>query len=235
MENESQNPSPPKITLLSPQTNRGSTKRSYASKTPKDGELKRADAALGRLGIDPDELAKQPNISDMLKRVFGTASKAIDALRFSTDPIAVAFLEAYDGLPICDRETYLTLEAICLKAQVSPPALLGATLMASKQLMAQESALKAMVAHPDVVDSTIQFAKLPGGYKDRKMLHESVGFLPTNKGNSLNVQLVNGVTQYNTNSEDSDDEESFGQAFPSINAELEGWSENRRLLLDGKK
>lgn len=166
----------------------------------------------------------------MLKRVLGAAHKAVDALRFSQDPQAIAFLEVYDELPVCDRENYLTLEAICLKAHVSPSAILGATLMASKQLMAQESALKAIIAHPEVVDSTITAAKLLGGDKDRKMLHEAVGFLPTKPGNSINVNLLGGNPQYQNTPED-DEGESFNEAFPSINADLEQWSDNRRKLL----
>jgi hypothetical protein len=189
------------------------------------------------MGVERGDVDRSPNISGMLKRVLGSAHKAIAALRFSSDPAAIAFVETYDAIPADDRES-VPLEAICLKANVSAPAILGATLMAARQVQAQESALRAIIAHPDVVKTTIKTSKLVGGDKDRKMLHEAVGFLPTKTGSSINVNLLGGNPQYapqRSEDPDDDDDTAFIEAFPSINHKLEGWSENRRKLLSGGK
>lgn len=222
----------PRLVLVD---SKNSTPKSRSSRTPKTTGLVRKDAALRRLGITKDEIELAPYITDILKNSFKTVKAAIQAIRFSNETTAIEFLAVYDALPAGDRD-YIPIEAVCLKASVSPSALLGATFLACKTMRGQESALIAVNAHPAVLKSTIRFANLPGGEKDRKMLHEAVGFLPTPKGGSINVNLMGGVPQFkNPERAPEPDEEDFGELFPSINRNLEEWSDDRRkLLADGK-
>lgn len=201
------------------------------SRTPKAQGLVRKDAALRRLKITRTELERAPEITSILKSSFRTVKAAIQAMRHSNDEAAIAFLACYDGLPVGDVD-YLPLEAICLKAEVSPAALLGATFLACKTIRGQESALIAVNAHPGVLKKTIEYASLPGGDRDRKLLHEAVGFLPTPKGVSMNVNLLNGQPQFKGPAKDEEpDEEDFAELFPSIGGKLEEWSDDRRKLL----
>lgn len=202
-----------------------------SSRPPKVTGLIRKDAALRRLEITPAELAQVPEITSILKSSFKNTKAAIQSIRFSNETAAIEFLKVYDELPVGDRE-YISIEAICLKAAVSPAALLGATFLACKTIRGQESALIAVNAHPQILKDTIQFASLPGGDRDRKMLHEAVGFLPTPKGGSINVNLLGGVPQFkNPEHHIEPDEENFEELFPSISRSLEDWSNDRKRLL----
>lgn len=200
----------------------------------------RKESALERLGVDLADLEAAPRITDILSSAFSTGKRVprvqtINFLAASPAAEARAFLEVYRELPVRDRES-LPIEAICIKAEVNPLAILGAVLMAAKNLKAQESALKAIMAHPDVVDATVNAAMLvgPNGTADRKILHEAVGFLPTKQGSNIAFNLNVGPGGKKDEDDDSDEVDSFNEAFPTIAGELEGWSENRRLLTEGK-
>lgn len=201
--------------------------------------LLKAEQALWRLGVDALELKRAPDITAMLRKVIGPTKKIIGTLRFSTDPIAIAFLEVYDSIPEDDLER-LPLEAICLKAEINPMTLFGTIIFAARNVRSQESALRAIVTHPDVVTATIKTAKIIGKAGDaaRTALHTAVGFLPTKQGQNINVNLLGGAAQYTREEDDEedDDNEAFAVAFPSISGNLENWGENRRKLLEsGKK
>jgi hypothetical protein len=64
------------------------------------------------------------------------------------------------------------------------------------------------------------------------MLHEATGFLPTPKGGSINVNLMNNVPQFkNPERVPEPEEEDFAELFPSISRDLEEWSLDRKRLL----
>jgi hypothetical protein len=157
--------------------------------------------------------------------------RTVSFLRFSPDPAAQAIVEVYDAMNTGDRD-YVPIEALCIKAEVNPLTVFGAACAAARVVMGQESAMTTIVEHPEVVRRTIQFAKeLPGASKDREMVHQAVGWLPTSKGVSMNVNLMGGNAQLT----EGDDDDSIDDAFPSIGKEIEGWSEDRRrALTDGK-
>lgn len=216
---------------------KGSSPKPPSKRPLKAQSLVRKDAALRRLGITKDALEVVPQITDMLKSAFKNVKAAIGLLRFSNDTAAVEFFKVYDELPAGDRD-YLPIEAVCLKASVTPSALLGATFLACKVVRGQESALIAVNAHPDVMAATVKYAQEPGGDRWAKMLHEGVGFLPTPKGGNINVNLLGGNPVHgnpNRASEPSVPElqdENFGDLFPSVNQNLEKWADNRRKLLE---
>lgn len=208
--------------------------------SPKAGGLTRQKAALRRLGVKQEELDHSPKISDILKDSMGGVDKAINALRFSNDTSAIEFFRVYDAIPVGDRNS-LPIEAVSLKAGVSPASLLGSAIMSFKSLKGQESALIAISNHPDVIKKTIEFAKNEKGHADRQMLHQAVGFLPSPKGTSFSVNLLGGKAQYGKPSEIEDGEvveatgEDFDSVFPSINDVETDWQQNRQKLLgDGE-
>jgi hypothetical protein len=234
---KSASPKPPKSTQRLPSKKKAGSRK--GSKPPK-ALPPRKDLALERLGIDLDELDAAPKITETLVSCFGDRSKRIPRKSFanfltcSTDPSAMAFMDCYRQLGVRDREQ-LPIEAICIKAGVNPLQILGAVIVAARSLKAQESALKAILAHPDVIDSTILTANLPGpaGTADRKMLHEAVGFLPTKQGSQIAINLGLPSGKKDDDGDDGD-EKSFEDAFPTISGNLETWSENRRMLTEGK-
>jgi hypothetical protein len=167
----------------------------------------------------------------------GSPLKAIEDLRFSVDPVAVKFLETYDSIPNGDRPS-LSIEAVCLKASVSPQEFLGHVFLMRQSLCKAESSLVAVNAFPDVVRNMVEFAAMPGGDQDRKMLaqHPAIGFLPTPKGVTMSVNLFGGETKFSSDEDGGDDDdEIFNQTFSGKVKDLEVWAEDRHALLtDGK-
>jgi hypothetical protein len=221
--------------------------------------VKRKDAALFRLGIEPEELEAAPKITELLQRTFGTKTvprlQILDYLRASGTPSARKYLQTWKQIPLDDRDR-LSIEAICVAAEISPLEILGAVLIAAKSLKAQESALKAILSHPEITDATIKAATTGspiivggkpvldgdgnpvlvghGDLKAQEMMHHAVGFLPTKGGQSINIDLGLGRPSGPNLDRDDDEEKAFEESFPQISGKLETWSDNRRLLADGK-
>ncbi len=197
-------------------------------------------------------MAKVPVISDLLSRAYGRPGaelgsvipgdprKAVDDLRFSPDPVATRFLNAWDAVPKGDRPS-LSIEAVCLKAEVSVHAILGLAFSMRQSLSKAESSMVALNAFPDVVRNMVTYASLPGGDQDRKMLaqHPGIGFLPTPKGQSISVNLFGGEAKFHEDDEGEDDDDGpefagFDSTFHGGGKMLEELSDNKRLLLEAK-
>jgi hypothetical protein len=201
---------------------------------------------LRRLDIDPEEVALMPREpAEILTRCFsdGKGQKGYNSLprqkilsfaAVSNQPCAMAFTNAIRKLKTQDRDK-LSFEAMCVLAQVNPVELLGAILMAAKSMKATESALKAILAHPEVVEETIQTAKVPGpaGFSDRKMLHEAVGFLPSKKGGGIEINFGFGRPEEERDP-DSDADQDWDEAFPPLGEAIQDWSQEKHKLLEGK-
>lgn len=249
-----------KSTNVSP-SKKAASRASSGKRIPK-ARPPRKESALDRLGVEPEQLDAAARITDILSSVFKTGKKAprlqiLNFLAASPSPAARSYLDKYREMGVRDRES-VPIEAICIAAGVDPLQILGAILMAAKSLKAQESALKAIIAHPDIVEATINAATkgspvivdgrpyldkngdpLMLGFGDdraQKMMHEAVGFLPTKQGSNIAINLgIPGAQPTKELSEGGDDEmESFEEAFPTISGKLESWSENRRMLTEGK-
>lgn len=220
-------------------------------------------AILRRLDIDRAEVQAAPKVTEIIVRCMGDKSgrfpreQVLNYLAASDSPAAVRFLKSYRELKTDAGR--LSLEAICVHAHVSPLEVLGAVLMAAKSLKATESALKAILAHPDVVDATVRQAvdgtpllKSDGrtpyldekgrpvliGHGDvaaKKLLHEAIGFLPTRKGGGVEINFF-GKPHESPDDEPDDDEKAFDACFVdnAISGKLDRWSEDRRALTDGK-
>jgi hypothetical protein len=182
-----------------------------------------------------------PKITDILSRCFGNGRQLprqaiLNYLSASGNDSSRRFLDTWREIPKKDLEQ-IPIEAVCLKAGVSPLEILGAIILAAKNLKAQESALMAILAHPEVLEATIQSAKdVKFGMADRKTLHEAIGFLPTKQGSNIAINLLGPGSPSRSDEDDDreDDDRAFEMAFPTISGKLEEWSENRRLITDGK-
>ena len=196
---------------------------------------------MRRLDIDPKVVALMPTEpAEILTRCLGNKSdrfprqKVFAYAASSPQPICRKFLDAVQSINKSDLER-LSFEAMCVKASVSPLEMLGAILMSAKSLKATESALKAILAHPDVIDTTVETAKIPGpaGYSDRRMLHEAVGFLPTKKGGmEINIGFGRPAEEKD---EDTDADEAWDDAFPDLGSQVQEWSGEKHKLLEGGK
>lgn len=235
-----------KNTILFPMKELGdlpSSSKPLSDTIPKPVVENANSRALRRMGITNKALSRCAEISPMLDRCFaseksgtGTASnkRVISYLRFSEDPAIKAIVATYDRASTCDRDN-VPFEALCIKAKVNPVTVLGAAILSARNLSAQESALTTIIEHPEVVRQTLFFAKtLAGATKDREMAHQAVGWLPTAKGISMNVNLMGGNPQLASaeQNEDDDDDEAFNKAFPSLNGKIEDWNTSRQKLLE---
>lgn len=152
----------------------------------------------------------------------------------SDQPCAVQFMNAIRKVKDQDRDK-LSFEAMCVFARVNPVEMLGSILMAAKSMKATESALKAILAHPDVVDATVKTAKVKGltGQADRKLLHEAVGFLPSKKGGGIAINFGFGRPAEERDP-DSDADQDWDDAFPPLGEAIQEWSSEKHKLLEGK-
>lgn len=201
-----------------------------------------ASAVLKRLDIDPEEVALLPREpAEILTRCLGDGSGRLPRQRIlsfaavSNHPCAIAFTQAVRGIKKLDMKM-MSFEALCVRARVSPVELLGAILMAAKSMKATESALKAILAHPEVVDATVETAKVPGvaGHADRKILHEAVGFLPTRKGSGIEINFGFGRPPEERD-EETDSDADWDDAFPALGDQIQEWSREKHRLLEGGK
>ncbi|MGC9293319.1 MAG: hypothetical protein ACP5EP_11465 [Acidobacteriaceae bacterium] len=178
---------------------------------------------------------------EILCRCFGVGeghafptSRVFSFISASNSVCCKKFMAAMQMISPSDLER-LSFEAMCVYARVSPMELLGEILVAAKSLKGTESALKAILSHPEVVQSTIDSANLPGaaGTADRKMMHEALGFLPTKKGG---VQINMGFGRPPEDRTEGDEsEEAWDACFPSLGAQVSEWSVSKHKLLEEVK
>ena len=115
--------------------------------------------------------------------------------------------------------------------------MLGAIVISLRTRTLQKSTLKAVLAHPEVMDATITNAKTPEGITDRKMLHSmpAIGFLPGPQGSQFQVNLgvLNAPPQQRAlpSGDDDDDSPDINEVLLPITGVLEGWNNDRRALL----
>jgi hypothetical protein len=145
--------------------------------------------AYEHLGIDPKDVKCAPFFRKQLRRIahcvnYGVNSTALtllplrplEYLRYSEDPEARKVSDAYLSVP----ETYRRLlppEAFCHAAGVSPWRALEIITGVAVRQGAWASAVLAAIAHPRLVERTIERALQDGGVREVMMLHKAVGFL----------------------------------------------------------
>jgi hypothetical protein len=132
------------------------------------GAARRA-RALRKLGVSPDQLSSVPQITPLLKGTRGSLKATLDAMRFSQDPVVQCFLAKRDSLGVWAREN-TCWEAIALSAGIDLLHLLGAALLARRECSILKGQVIALAHYPEIVEKRIQYANLPGGWRDRAAL-----------------------------------------------------------------
>lgn len=200
--------------------------------------------ALARLGVDPEELAKAPQISNLLKKAKGKLKAVMAAMRFVGDDEVVAdFLSKYDSVPVGDRP-YLSWEAIGLAAGVDLRHLLGSAALAITTYCGNESRLIAVTNHPSITKARVKFGKeLVGAERDRTALDMMVGALPSPKGPTFIGKAIFGSANGSDKDKDYDDkpvqatttvfdaDSDLDQLFPPCNAMQEKLVPIRQKML----
>lgn len=148
---------------------------------------------LRKLSVTPEQIHSLPQITPYLTRSLKLPrQRVIELLRMSAEPEVIKFLEAYDSRLIPDEvRDQFNYEFYCAICGLSPLRLLELLAAQIVRSGAQESAIKAALRHPEVVEATIESALIhgPDGKGDRDTLHKAVGFLPQPKGAQTTIQI----------------------------------------------
>jgi len=218
----------PKPHSLSQDFNKGLTR--------KQGALKRF---LKNSRVTVREIESAPAVEEILSYV-GNRKKIITVMRFSPEDCVQKVLKVYDATPEFDRDKCgIPLEAYILVAGVNPNELIGSVIMAFRSCQAQKSGLIAMKNHPKVLEKTIWFSQFRDGAKDRQMVHQAVGFLPSLPGGRAgigNVHLNFGAPEKPPEAvnEDGMTSPDVNEVFPMISDRLPAWQEARQKALKAK-
>ena len=229
---DSSRPLPPPIEAAAP--NNAPT---MAIPRPVDG-LTNADRKLARFlarhKIGKRAFENTPKIEPILNRAIGGRQRAIETLKFSKDPSAIQLLAFCAPLDWNTRQD-VPFEALCLAAEVDPTKILGAVILAARDVSRAEAALITVREHPEVVEATANFAKLPDYEKDREMFHKAAGWLPTPKGSNINVNIFDPKPSVDSEDPDDDGPITLEGIFGSDPREIETLGERRRILLESGK
>lgn len=136
----------------------------------------RKASALRKLGISTDQIASAPQITPLLKDERGSLKPVLQGMRFSDDPVVQCFLSKRDSLGVWARKN-TPWEAIALAAGIDLLHLLGAALLARQEHTEKAERFIAMSYHPEVMRKQIEYAMLPGGWRDRESIHKLLGLL----------------------------------------------------------
>jgi hypothetical protein len=131
------------------------------------------------LGVSAEQVASAPQITPFLKDSGGSLKRILEIMRFSEDPVVRCFLSKRDlmGVWACEN---ICWEAIALGAGLDLYHLLGAVLMAMRKHSLNIGTLIALSRFPEIIEKRIEYAKLPGGWRDREAIDELLGVLPIN-------------------------------------------------------
>lgn len=169
---------------------------------------------MRRVGVTEAQLQTCPQITGILRQSYGGLPTVMQAMRFSEDENIASFLKKYDEIPLGDA-LRLPWEAVMLAAGVEPTYLLGAVMLAVQNHSANTVKMIALSNHSRVMRKRIQFAQLPGGYKDRNALDTILGALPSPKGPTFIGSLTVNKPGLPEGEEPEDRESDVDHLFPS--------------------
>jgi hypothetical protein len=165
------------------------------------------EEAYKRLGVDPQAVAYQPQITPQLGMLAGfirrIGKKSGSSVKLPTSPIyylrasdapeATKVLEVYYSLPQYLRPL-LPIEAYAVAAGVGTLRLMEVITTSAIRLSNRTSSAMAAVSHPLVVEKTIEMALTDDGNAERNTLHRAVAFLPQPKGAQTNITIAQNAT-----------------------------------------
>jgi hypothetical protein len=114
-----------------------------------------------------------------LECVEGGVEGVVEALRFSQeDESARAFPQKYDSIPPADRP-YLSIDEICVAAGVDPSRLLKLAVDRLVKISLMKANIEVSSSLPRVIKATVKSALTDKGTRDRRLLFQIAGILPT--------------------------------------------------------
>jgi len=111
-----------------------------------------------------------------LKDTTGGLKAVLGAMRLSQDAVVECFLAKHDSLGVWAREN-TPWEAIGLAAGIDLMHLVGAALLVWREHTMTVGKLIAICHAPELMRKQIEYAMLPGGWRDREAIHKLLGFL----------------------------------------------------------
>jgi hypothetical protein len=196
---------------------------------------KRKDQLLRRLKVSKADLASAPDISSIIRQTPKGKRLVLKALRFSTDPLARAFLEKYDSIAERDREE-LSFEAIGLAAGCDLKTLLGEMMLAVREHSVTSVKLIAIAAHPLITKKRVEFAQQPGGFRDRDKLDEMLGAIKPGAGSTFINKFFAATTKEMPENEEQAEElvDDLDYMFPDSSVMQEKVQPMRQKVLEAK-
>lgn len=152
--------------------------------------------------VDPSELNREGQPYRRRQPEYRKAGVDADRAKLweyisgSDDPDARKILEARSLVPAATAD-WVPFEAYCLAAGVATKKAFGIVAQEVADQSGKAAALLARANHPDVVSFTVEQALTAEGTAERRMLHQSQGFLPMPKSNILNVYGNAAIDQRN--------------------------------------
>jgi len=165
-----------------------------------------------------------PQITPMFKNAEGGLRAVLEAMRFYNDDEISRFLSKFDAVREGDRER-LPWEAIAVSAGVNPRHLVGSILVALQAHSVSAVRVIALSGHAKVMKKTVEYAQLPSGERDRSMLFQGLGFLPSPKGPTFIGKAIFGNDR-----RDSDDEDGVSKAKPVETVQIFGKDDDLEQL-----
>ena len=197
--------------------------------------MPRKEYLLKRLKVSEEALAAAPNITGILKETRGGIKMALEAMRFSDEPLILAFLSQYEALGPRDREA-LPIEAIALAAGLNIRHLWGEMQLAIRQHSASSVLTLAANSHPEIVKKRIEFAQTKEGYRDRDKLDEMLGAIKPGQGSTFIGKFYAATTKEMP--EDDEPEKTVDDLefmFPDSSIMQERVQPMRQKLLEARK
>jgi hypothetical protein len=146
---------------------------------PRKSPAQLAAEAFEWLNITPAQVAAEVSVSHWLPRI-GGLDAVLEYLHASDRPEARKILDLWDETSTTYRRV-LPFEAFCVAAGVQPKTMFG---IVAVQICFQGGDAAnglASITRGDAVDAWIERARTPGGWRERRMLMQQVGFLPAGK------------------------------------------------------
>ncbi len=142
-----------------------------------------------RVGLSRPALCKLPfqgTLAYAASRIPGGKYTFLEYARMCEENRIKALVHRWDNLSDSDRRR-VSLEELCEACGVQPCELVGAVAAAAFKFNADVSTLIAAIAHPKVVEASIDRALEAEGIDDRRMLFAHAGFIPSPRGPTVNV------------------------------------------------
>ena len=198
--------------------------------------LTRKEAALERLKVTPSKLAAVPNITAILKEIPHGRVEAFKAMQFSESPLIRKFLDRYYRIPMRDRMA-VPIEAVAIAAKVDVRHLWGEIMLAMREISVNAVKTVAVAGHVKSMQTRVECAQTPEGYRDRDALDIMLGALPSRQGptfiNKFFAAKAGGDDDEKPEKEEVVDDLDY--LFPEASAIQERVQNVRQKLLDSGK